>query len=285
MKRKEVRIPTPLRELQQPWFPNRVNIVAENIVRNGNDLIFFNGRHQIVEVSGSETQGKNRRVNQVAAHEFFGLREKEYFKRPSDDEVEGREAIRRLREFLLHHEMELEHHGAPRHPEVYELTGTILRILPDHHLGHEHLKILALGEMKGKKLRPSEYQNPKVHMYDPVLKGPKRNYMGLLLHQIGSAFVGLIEGEDLALFDYLYKSIKRSGAIFTVDFLNGERSRKSHMFCTISPNTFLAENYMHYVTQGERFEQFIQSLKPEQRHAWNEILAIYAKYFDGIKYV
>lgn len=276
-----VMLPEELKQLQKPWFKGRnINPKVENWIRNG-ATVRKSGGEYIVDrwLSGAAGTILGYEIEEGEARQFFEIRKKEYF---AGNESEGaaEKAMEKLEKFLLERKVKLEARCSSH--ELFELTQTILSVLPEHHLGHEHFNKLILGGWNPgayKAALCSAYQDPAVHIFTFATSGPKRNFMALLLHEIGHSFKELLSDDDKGKLLELYNSIPRLG----IDYLNGEEERKADQGAGISE--FTAENYLVYVTQGRRLGRFINALDPDQKSKWIELMQIYIRNFDDKIYL
>jgi hypothetical protein len=165
--------------------------------------------------------------------------------------------------------------------EAFELTLSILKLIPDHHFGGYQFQQLCIGGWSGSAAKTSEYveENGRVHMYDFATKGPRRNYAALLLHEIGHSFEHLLSYKD---FRRLKESYLSRIPLLGIDYLLGESERISNQG---SFPEFIAETYLSYITQGGRLHSFINSLQPSDKGKWREIYSIFKKNFGGLEYI
>ncbi|GEM_PF-1359827 len=281
---KRVEIPSQLAQLQRPWFEGRkVDDEIEKRIRFGSRIFYSGSGWYICKWrSGADGTIEAIPIDERTAQRFAEVARDEYFPDVKDKETAKR-ACEKLSSFLSERGVELKtsYVGIP-HEELFELTLSILKILPDHHFGHEHFKVLKLGGWGSGNYKSSlcsAYYDSIVHLFTFAIDGPRRNYMALLLHEIGHSFVNLINEADLERLGELHRKIPKIG----VDYLYGERSRINRQQDAL--NEFIAENYMHYVTQGKRLSNFICSLEPQHQEMWNELLLVYQKYFGGRIYI
>jgi hypothetical protein len=279
-----VEIPKQLAQLQRPWFEGRgIDKEIERRIRFGSRIFCWNGRWYLQKWrSGADGTIEAIPIDEKTAQLFNAASRGEYFP-DVDDRAAAESACKKLRSFLSERGVELKtsYHVIP-HEELFELTLSILRVLPEEHFGHEHFKVLELGGWGSggyKGAQCSAYRDPVVHLFTFAIIGPKRNYMALLLHEIGHSFINLIGETDRERLCALRREIPKIG----VDYLHGEEDRITRQ--RDSFEEFVAENYMHYVTQGKRLLDFISSLEPQQHDMWVELLSIYRKYFNGRTYL
>ena len=168
----------------------------------------------------------------------------------------------------------------------------VMLLLPCSHLESDTFKELHLGGWGNGTAKGSEYDRGNVHIFDFALLGAKRNFYGLLLHEIGHSFYHKIRNEG-RLDDVLACSvpIHKNGAILGIDFLNGANFRVGYQLVAEGAvneeniNEFVAETYLAYVTQGPRLREFISSLPKEPQRAWRTFLMVLKEEFEGRVYV
>ncbi len=285
---RKVVIPPALKTLQKPWFPHdsgKRDPLAETLVRAGAKIIEKDDRFSIAVGPGSATVDENTHIGSIAR--FMVLRRKEYM-HPSRKPEAALRAYERLDTYLRQRQVELrlgdEFKGETGimalGRDALSLTDTIIRILPDTHLCGGDLKAIELGGPGRRGAEFSEYTHGKLHMLARAVTGPKRNYMAILLTGMGQSFYCGLHGQDLDSLTRLH--IATAKARLGVDYLHGEGSRIEDQE---NLAFFVAENYMHYVTQGSRLDRFIGALGRREKTAWLEIERTYWKNFDGIRYV
>lgn len=275
---KIIHIPAHLRDLQKPFFPKPVEPAVEFLVRHAAFLDRRNKRFAYYSLG--ESRYHPFEVDEQTAARFEEVCKQMFFPRNGPQEANERSG-QLLERFLAGRGVQMVE-LVRRHYLFYELTRETLEILPCHHFGHSHFKQLLLGRNIGGGLNPhwSQYSDPVVDMYVCAITGPMRTYFALLLHEIGHSFASLLGPQDLAAMRALFSS---AAGLFGVDYLSGEESRKE-MAC-MGMEEFIAENYMHYVTQSDRLAAFLETVTPRQRAALAQVWSIYNKHFDGILYV
>jgi hypothetical protein len=280
-RQKVIKLPDELRKLQKPWFEKPIDPVVERLIRGGGSVqkAVHPGEWIMTEWrSGSAGTILGGGIAGKTAALFFETKKREYF---SEDNLEGVRIVleKNLEELLRKRGMELKIKGTLS-CELLRLTCDIIKILPKSHFGHAHFIRLVLGEWHSgvyKGACGSAYDDPGVYIFPYATNGPKRNYVAFLLHEIGHSFQELINAEDLLRLGDLYDVRK-----FSVDYNFGKEEREARQGTLAE---FIAENYMHYVTQWENLDAFIRTLDAAERQKWGRILAIYMRYFDGIQYV
>jgi hypothetical protein len=212
--------------------------------------------------------------------EYRKLMHREFFLRRSN-----KENLRSLEKFLEKRGVALE-----RESEVYskatELTQMVYSLLPLEHFGHEHFKTLRLGGWGGGAAKCSEYDDPVVHLFDFAFSGPRRNYIAILLHETGHSHLALLKHHHPKLYAELaaqYQKMRvQNISCCGIDYLFGEKERADHASSCL--DEFAAENYLIYVSQGERFQCFLKGLSPEQQEPWKAVYEVYRESFGGREY-
>jgi hypothetical protein len=208
--------------------------------------------------------------------------------------VEGRddEALERLLAILRPHEIALatKHKAQSREldPEpfagfgpLYHIVATVLEALPPHHLARPELERIQLGGWGPDGAKASAYHQGTVLMYDFAIRGARRTFEGLLLHELGHAHEqALTPRERDALFE-AYKVLAAADAFMGVEFLLDSSTRILYQKFVFAE--FLAETYMVYAACGARLRQFIREQAPDVRAAWDEVYRLFREGF-GVEY-
>lgn len=259
-------------QLRRPWFRQGTDPEIERWVRNGATLNGFGGVNEWMTGGAGTVMGSVRPDPKAGA--FKEIIEREYLRAGPDQR--GRDL---LLDFLSRRKVSLLDEDGPRETsEAYGLAFRILRVLPDFHFGHEHFTEFELGGWGSGAEKFSGYMDPRVHIFDCMLSGSRRNFMALLLHEIGHSFEKLIHARDL---ENLHGLISVTKARFAFDYLHGIESRRAYQG---TPEEFIAENYLNYVAGGSMFAEFVASLEGTERKAWDEITGVYRHYFGGMAY-
>jgi len=290
-----IRLPPSLRKLQRPWFKEKIDPEIEGYIRFNAKLSEESGNRFGVTayMSGGADTVVTMAVDKKTGFRMKRLIEREYFQ----DAVDPKKSIlaaMKLEEELQRRGVELNinlsdpYYSFSNDPleraewishELFELALLAINILPQSHFGTEHFKELKIGGWGGGAAKCSEYDSPIVHMFSFVLHGSKRNFLALLLHEIGHSFERILSKKDRRDLQITFED---TDARLGVDYLTGESDRIRYQW---DFNECVAENYMHYVTQGSRLLDFVSSLKGRDRDAWEEILNIYAANFDFTTYI
>ncbi len=274
MKYKEKVIPPALKTLQQPWPLSGQVPMAETLLRSGAMMTENGGSLQIIGADSKDIPLPTIRA-------FMLMCKQECFQ-PSSHET-ALQAYERLESHMLPRKVILslgeEFRGekglAKLGKDVLAVTDMIIRAIPD-----KHLRDLMGIELGGNGEGLTDYVQGNVRMLAPSVTGAKRNYMALLLREIGRSFFSHLGSEDEEMLHQIHDTTP--SARFGVDYLLGEKSRIEDQ---ATFGVFVAENYMHFVTQGRRLEGFIRSLPEKERASWNEMMRIYTENFSHIMYV
>ena len=116
------------------------------------------------------------------------------------------------------------------------------------------------------------------------MMGSRRNFTGLLLHEIGHAHFEKLKKEKKLSAEAIEAFRKQLKTPFAIDYLGGENSRWEHVQFQGEPDEFAAEFYPIYVTQGNRFKKFIDSLSERERRPWEIVDAMFKSSFNGAEY-
>ena len=133
-------------------------------------------------------------------------------------------------------------------------------------------------------------------MFSFAIKGPRRNFAALLLHETGHAFFAELAAADpsamAGLADLHRKIVKHSPVSdfhteielmpFAADYLLGAQSRVDE---TLSDaGEFAAEVYLLYVARGLEMKDRIAELRGALRGPWEKLYEAYRGLFGGVEY-
>lgn len=286
---KTKRIPKELRELQKSWLKGCDPFVEQWVRDMTRPEIRELGGKWLVSGKGCGGTGKIGRVDKRLRELLMKATEAEYFApEPSA------KACDRLRDFLSKQGVGLEvlpseERGVSLEvlsiEEVpggaFEAALVAFAILPPHHFGHDDFKTLRIERSREKpEFDEGVYcRNGKMNLSNTLVLGAKRNFLAFLLHGMGHALQCILGKDDEAQLAELSAAISPK---FAVDFHLGDEARVAVQ--GLSPSEFIAEGYLHYVTQGQVLSNFIALQEPKQRARWEKLLEIYRKNFDGLKY-
>lgn len=271
------RIPKELRELQKPW-PKGPEPMVEHWARTLTrpEMHEFNGMLLASGMEGSGA-GKMAKIDERLKKLLLGAAATEYFE-PGQSTRE----CERLRRFLEKLGVGLDVLAPADVPAgAFEAALDMFRILPPHHFGHAGFRTLRMGHSPEKPVfeEGAYHRDGKLNLCDTLVLGAKRNFFAFTLHEMGHVFECVLPKGDAQELAGLWPLINPK---FAVDFHFGKKARLAVQ--DMSPSQFIAENYMHYVSQGQALKVFIALQAPGQRARWEKLLDIYRKNFDGLQY-
>lgn len=300
------RIPDFLRELREPWLVSVPEELQKHIRFNaricnmhkdlpeGIQYPGFEGKDYFIADYASAGGGTiiGHPIDEETCKALEQLAKQEYF--PKEYDVQ---AYTDLAEFLEARgvDLSLEFAEKEKYPEivrrhipkeVFQMTKEIYELLPEHHFGHEHFKELRLSGWGNGAAKCSKYDDPVVHMFEFAVKGARRNYAGLLLHETGHAHFEFLRNDRNRLGEDIYECFKelkgsRGMKPFAIDYLHGLQSR---LLSISNVDEFAAEVYLLYVARGVELKKVIPSLPKEQRKPWQKLYKTFRKSFDSIEY-
>lgn len=287
-------MPPQVRDLGRPWasLVGRVDGLTSELeteFRFGQRVLFFNDRYRL----GGNIKGGSSTIWHLAGEADHRAYEAWQALEGLASDADP-EPFQRLLFFLAGHGIDLgtdeprtfEPTAArfqPRLGEVYRLTDSALRLLPDRHLDGQSFLRLQLGGWGPDGAKGSAYEDGTVMLYDFAVGGARRTFLGLLLHEVGHAFeTGLrpAERQRLAL---PYRAVAEADALLGVEFLLDGRTRQLYQRSFF--NEFLAEMYMIYASQGEVLRGHVARQEGALREHWGTIYRCYVDAFDGIEYL
>ncbi len=289
-----IKLPEEVKQLQNEWFDSSVPKEVQLRLRFGCELSGKKGKRITWDTaSGGNGTICSRRLEEEIYQQIKKLKKIEFFPKKY-----GESSRHALENFLLKKRITLELGGYVENPKisrkVFSLTKKIYQLLPEHHFNHKHFEILRIGGWGGGAAKCSEYDDPVVHMFDFAAKGAVRNYVGLLLHETGHSFDAWMENYSPKLREELVGLWGDLGGqntfsveskydpkdSFAIDYLLGEKSR--HDYYMSFPSEFLAEFYLIYVSQGERFQEFMKN--SPQKAVWEKVYDAFKILFDDVEY-
>ena len=119
-------------------------------------------------------------------------------------------------------------------------------------------------------------------LYDFAVKGARRTFVGLLLHELGHAREATATPSERKEWRHWHAVISEADAFVGTEYLGSPESRcqyQSHAW-----PEFAAETYMVYCAQGERLRWHIATYDGELRDAWDAVYARLMAWFDGMEY-
>jgi hypothetical protein len=165
---------------------------------------------------------------------------------------------------------------------LYALCADVLAKLPPSHLRRPTLKRIELGGWGPDSAKASAYKAGSVVMYDFAIRGARRTFVGLFLHELGHAHENAF---GAALKEELYASYKvlaAADAFFGIEFLLDRNTRKLYQKFVF--NEFLAECYLIYTSCGAALRDFVGTQAAEVQSAWRVVYDRLRETFDGIEY-
>lgn len=182
----------------------------------------------------------------------------------------------------------LDNNAEPIHREeaplaaVYQLSHSILDGLPRSHLTRGSLRQIQFGGWGPDSAKASAYHNRRVSLYDFALRGARRTFIGLFLHELGHAHESIWGPSERARLEAAYRVISETDTFLGVEYLLDAQSRRTYQ--RLAFNEFLAENYMVYVACGGRLRRFVESLQGAAAGAWQATYDTFVRSFDGNEY-
>lgn len=170
----------------------------------------------------------------------------------------------------------------PRFAQIYQLTYEILQLLPPQHLQHNKFQKLQLGGWGPDSAKGSAYFQNTVIMYNFAIKGAKRTFLGLLLHEIGHSWESTLNQQQKQKIYPLYTQLCHSNSLIGLEYLLDAESRKNYQKLQLSE--FLAENYLHYIVLGQKFLEYTKNFSKTAQKIWQKILQFYKKQFYNHTY-
>lgn len=277
----KVKIPTFLEELRTPWMQGVNSRIQEGIRFSSQLFEYKPGCFRIIEyMSGGAGTIISKDIPKQEAEIFQNIKKKEYY--PPNKEAD----LSKLKSFLINKSINLKIKDVYISEQAVTQTLEIMELLPENHLRNSHFKELILGGWGGGAAKGSEYDKPTVHIFSFAIDGARRNFLCMLLHEIGHSFFSYITSESPSLkkrMELLFKNLDLSHfRNLAIDFIFGKSSRLTQI--SSSASEFYAEFYLWYVVQGTRIKIFAESLEQTQKDLIIEIYDIYKENF-GIEYV
>lgn len=154
-------------------------------------------------------------------------------------------------------------------PLQAEYLESVLRLLPEGFFNNGYLRALVLGADRSDASQQGSFLDGEVHLFEGSLRGPRRNLLGLLLHEMGHS-----TGERYDLhpqgdrripleiresMSKAYRILARAKQVYAVDWMGGLEARRSRT--SESFDEFIAEMHTHYVADGEGLRRHIEGLE------------------------
>lgn len=281
--------PEAVAELRRPWqslvgeVPD-LTTELEREFRFGQRVTYFNGSYRM----GGNIKGGSSSIWYPAGRAdydaYLAWRDREGII-PQED----RNAFEELQDLLDGAGTELRGPGGrdeepyeKRHGAIYRHALEAIRCLPWEHISGAELEAIQLGGWGPDSAKASAYDHATVMMYDFALKGARRTFVGLFLHELGHAHEKRLSRNDRVGLKKAFRTIVEKGLLIGVDYLLDVESRKAYQRTAL--NEFLAEMYMIYVSHGEDLRQWASDVGGEGRSACEAIYSIFQGTFGGIEY-
>jgi hypothetical protein len=171
---------------------------------------------------------------------------------------------------------------SPRMGSVYTLARQVLVSLPVSHLESPAFAALQIGGWGPDAAKASAYDDGTVMCYDFAVKGARRTFLGLLLHELGHAREAAATDWERGEWQSAHAVLATADAFVGTEYLCSAESRV--VYQAHSWEEFAAETYMVYCAQGERLRWHIAGFEGELRDAWDAVYARCMAWFDGIEY-
>jgi hypothetical protein len=285
-------IPGYLRSLREPWLADVASVRLAGLIRFASTLAVHDGHKTVVQyTSGGAGTIIEEPVDDATHAKLEALIKREYFDKAYDDGARDE-----LKAFLASRGVELivSSKHVPR--GAYEFARALLGLLPADHVANDSFRALELGGWGRGAAKCSEFDGSTVRMFSFAIKGPRRNFAALLLHETGHAFFAELAVRDpsaMAELVDLYRRIVKHSPVtdfhteielmpFAADYLLGAQSRVDE---TLSdPREFAAEVYLLYVARGLEMKERIAELTPGLRQPWEKVYEAYRALFGGVEY-
>ncbi len=208
--------------------------------------------------------------------------------------IEGRDdmALERLQALLAPHGVELVTRQSSRQQDdepfagfgpLYGLMADALEALPPSHLKRATFKKLQVGGWGPDGAKASAYDKNAVLMYEFAVRGARRTFAGLFLHEMGHPHEQALDPVTRDCLKRLYTTINDADAFLGLEFLLEASTRRLHQKFVFEE--FLAETYLIYTACGDTLRRFIASQKNDEvRAAWEQTYVIFRDTFDGYEY-
>lgn len=285
------RMPLELRELRRPWPSQRERV--PNLTDELEKEFRFGQRIARTDrgyFMGGPIKGGTSSMWYPSSREDY----KAYKSwRKVEAVVEGRddEALERLQRLLEARGVELATRQSSRHEDgvpfagfgpLYALMADALEALPPSHLARPSFKRLQVGGWGPDGAKASAYDRGSVLMYDFAVRGARRTFAGLFLHEMGHPHEQALEPGLRDRLKRLYKVVNEADAFLGLEFLLEASTRRLHQKFVFEE--FLAETYLIYAACGETLREFIASQRGEVRSSWEQIYEIFRDTFQGYEY-
>ncbi len=278
-----------VRELAEPW-PSLVGVVPgltrrlEREFRFGQRVVLLDG---IYRMGGTIKGGSS--AMWVPAGEALAQVYQQWAARHGMPRTRRHLAYWRLRRLCKAHGITVVNGSpgatrtfSPRLGSVYTFACAVLRALPVQHLEHPAFARLQIGGWGPDSAKASAYENGTVMLYDFAVKGARRTFLGLLLHEIGHVLESSESPAECADWRRWHCDIASERAFVATEFLTSARSRV--LYQSQAWEEFAAETYMVYVAAGTRLREHVAAQHGRVREAWEQVYGRLMAWFDGIQY-
>ncbi len=289
------RMPPEVRQLEHGWesLVGKVPDLTRELERDfrfGRSVETFPGGYRL---GGSIKGGSSSIWSPVSEREYNA-----YLGWAEHDGVpakEDRAAFDALLELLRRHNIEFHNDGyqiieCPPPDEyvasrgyLYRAVYEVLSALPPSHLARPEFCRLKLGGGGPDSAKCSAYDKGAVLMYDFAIKGARRTFLGLFLHELGHVIENTLNPSQRLDIMTAHGIIVEANALVGLDFLLDRESRKNYQ--QFVPNEFFAETHIVYTSQGTALRRFIEQQKEDVvRDAWQHTYRVFREVFDGLEY-
>jgi hypothetical protein len=282
-------MPEMVRELADPW-PSLVGEIPgltsrlEREFRFGQRVVLLDGVYRI----GGTIKGGSSAMWVPAAPDLHRVYQ-EWAQRHGMPRSRRHVAYWRLRRLCKTHDIKMVNGSpgatrtfSPRLGSVYTFARAVLRALPASHLDHPGFARLQIGGWGPDSAKASAYEDGTVMLYDFAVKGARRTFLGLFLHEIGHVLESAEAGAQRADWQRWHAEIASERAFVATEFLSSSRSRV--LYQSQAWEEFAAESYMVYVAAGGRLRDHIAQQSGAVREAWEQVYGRLMAWFDGIQY-
>ena len=282
-------MPAEARELAHPWYSRVAEIPGltselEREFRFGQRVVMLDGTYRL----GGTIKGGSSAMWVPASPELHVTYQR-WARIEALPRVSRRVAYWRLVRLLRRHGIAIVNGSpgatrtfSPKLGTVYRLTRIVLEALPTHHLDSPAFATLQISGWGPDSAKASAYENGRVMLYDFAVKGARRTFLGLLLHEVGHACEAVVPPRERLALQRLHGVLLEARAFLGVEFLCDPASRQFYQANSFAE--FLAETYMIYASQGERLRRHIAALPGEARAAWEAVYTRYVAWFGGMEY-
>ncbi len=172
----------------------------------------------------------------------------------------------------------------------YEKISEILSLMPEKLIyNNPHFATIKFGGNIGKNgAKISEYNedDKSINIFDFLLKSPERLFTAIFIHELGHVADETFLKRNLELRNELMNArdiINNNNSTYTFDFGMSYEGRISYQRMS---GEFIAENFMHYVLQGDDLRMHIASQKNKSvKDAWCEVYNFYKHtVFNGAEF-